>query len=162
MLIMSALPPFVQRSSGKLHRARGSGRPGIEIEVVIRPVMVVRPIAAEQIAGVEINNVVREDKGNVFFLARSRDLVLRAESEDIVANVIPAAIVLVEPGAFATVNHVVLQHDVGAAFVRVKSPAAVGMRVHLMNQVVANYSPLLNAKRIDAAHVAEHTLADVV
>src|SRR5437773_1730231 len=124
--------------------------------------MVVRPSAAQQRPGNEINHIVRKDKGEVLLLARAHELVFGSEGENVVANDIFATVMLVEAGALAPVNHVVFEQDVGAPFVGVKSPAAVGVRLHVMDQIVAQDRSLLNSQRVNAAHVAEHTLADVV
>jgi len=69
---------------------------------------------------------------------------------------------LVEARAFTAINHVVSSRMSVAPFVRVESPAAVGIGLHIVNQVVAQNGSLLDAQRVNAAHVAQHALADVV
>src|SRR5690242_10825859 len=124
--------------------------------------MVVLPIAPQQRSGVEINNVVREDKRDVLLLARAHQLIFVPEGEDVIADDIVTAVMLVETRAFAVMNDVVFQQDVCAAFVRVESPAAVGERVYIVNQIISQDGSLLDSERVDAPHVAQHALADVV
>ena len=116
---MPAPPPFGEAGTGEFHCVRRGIRPRVKVKVVIHLVTLVLPIAAQQIARIEIDNVVGEDKGDVLLLARAHKLVLFAEGEDVVAKNVVAPVMLVKTGALATINHVVLQHDVGAAFVRV-------------------------------------------
>src|SRR5438445_5922709 len=162
MRVVPALAPFVQACTSQLHRRRRSAGSRVEIDIVVRREFPVLPVAAEQIAGVEIDNVVGEYEGDVLLFPRAHELMFLAESKDVVANDIFAAVMLVEACAFAAINHVVLQHDAGAPFVRVESPAAVGIGLHIVNQVVAQNGSLLDAQRVNAAHIAQHTLADVV
>src|SRR5262245_53406609 len=98
----------------------------------------------------------------MLFLARAHKLVFRAEGENVVADIIVAAVMLVKPGAFAPVNHVVFEYDVRAPFVGVKSPTPVGVRSHVVNQIVAQDRPLLDSQGVNAAHVAEHALAYIM
>src|SRR2546425_6214791 len=162
MKVMPTLTPFLKRCSGQSQFRRGSARASVPIDIVVHDKTVVLPSAAQKRPGIEIDNIVRKDKGEVLLLARAHELVFRSEGENVVANDIFAAVMLVKAGALAPVNHVVFEHDVRASFVGVKSPATVRVRPHVMNQIVAQDRSLLNSQRVNAAHVAEHALADVV
>src|SRR2546425_434660 len=162
MKVMPTLTPFLKRCSGQSQFRRGSARASVPIDIVVHDKTVVLPSAAQQRPGIEIDNIVRKDKGEVFLLARAHELVFRAECVNVVANDIFPTVMLVKAGALAPVNYVVFEHDVRARFVGVKAPAAIGVRPHVMNQVVAQDRSHLNSQRVNAAHVAEHALADVV
>src|SRR5436190_10047111 len=162
MKVMPAPAPFLKRCSGQADFRRRSARASVPIDIVVHDITVVLPTAAQQRPGIEINNIVREDKGEVLLLARAHELVFRAEGENVVANDIVPTVMLVKAGALAPVNHVVFEHDVRASFVGVKSPATIGVRPHVVNQIIAQDRSVLNSQGVNAAHVAEHALADVV
>src|SRR5688572_28027457 len=94
--------------------------------------------------------------------ARAHELVFRAEGENIVANDVVATVMLVKAGAFAAVNHVVFKDNAGASLIGVKPPAAIGVSSHVVNQIVAQDRSFLNSQRVNASHVADHSLADVM
>src|SRR6266496_3278231 len=104
MNVVPAPAPFGECRAGEIQRVRGSAGPGVEIEIVVDLEFLVLPIAAQERAGVEIDNVVRENEGDVILLARAHELVLRPEGKNIIANDILATVVLVESGALAAVN----------------------------------------------------------
>src|SRR6266496_4272604 len=137
MKVMPPLTPFLKGCPGQSYFRRRSARASVPIDIVVHDKTVVLPSAAQQRPGSEIDDVVRKEKGEVLFLARAHELVFRAERENVVANDVLAAVMLVKAGAPAPVNHVVFEHDVRASFVGVKSPAAVGVSPHVMNQIVA-------------------------
>src|SRR6266516_1807972 len=88
--------------------------------------------------------------------------MLFAERKDVVAKNIFASVMLMKASALAAINNIILQHDSAAAFVSVKSPAAVSEGVHIVDQIVAEHGARLRTKRIDPAHIAEPEFADVV
>src|SRR2546425_7345970 len=114
MKVMPTLAPFLKGCSGQSYFRRRSARASVPIDIVVHDITVVLPSAAQQRPGIEINNIVRKDKGEVLLLARAHELVFRSESENVVANDIFATVMLVEAGALAPVNHVVFEQDVGA------------------------------------------------
>ncbi len=63
---------------------------------------------------------------------------------------------LVEAAGLGVVDEVVLQHDAGAALVGVEAPAAVGVGIDIVEDVVADDRAFGGPQRVDAAHVAEH------
>src|SRR6187455_1662045 len=85
-----------------------------------------------------------------------------AECEDVVSNDVVAAVMLMETGAFAAIDDIVLQNNVAAAFVGVEAPATVGEGVHIVNEIILNDRAALDAERVNSAHVAQKKLADVV
>src|SRR4051812_49776338 len=124
--------------------------------------MLVRPVAPEQITGIEIDNVVGENERRVRLGPRAHELMLLAESEDVVPKNVFFSVVLMESSALATVNDIVLQHDAGAALVSIQSPTAIIERIHIMDQVVAHHRSGLWPKCVNAAHIAEPSFPDVV
>ena len=88
--------------------------------------------------------------------------MVAVEGEEIVPDDVAAAVVLVESGVLAAEGDVVLQENSGAAFVGVEAPAAVGVAGDVVEKVVPDDGAGLRSKRVDAAHVAESSLADVV
>ena len=85
-----------------------------------------------------------------------------AEGEDIVANHVFAAVVLMEPGALDVVNQVVFHHDAGAAFVGIEPPSAVVVGINVVDVVVAHGGAWLGAQGVNAAHIAQHAPTEVV
>src|SRR5436189_3004839 len=98
----------------------------------------------------------------MFLLTSAHQLVLLAEGENVVSEDVVAAVVLVKRRALAAVDNVVFHYDSGAALVGVKTPAAVTVRVDVMDEIVSDNRTLLNAQRIDGAHIAENALPNVV
>ena len=94
--------------------------------------------------------------------ARCLYLVELAKGEDIVANDIFFAVVLVEAACLNVVDQIIFHHDSGAALVGIESPAAVGVGIDIVKDVVSDDGALRRPKRINPAHVTEHTPADMV
>ena len=69
---------------------------------------------------------------------------------------------LVVAVAGAVEADIALQHHVRRAFVGVERPTAVKAAAYVVDQVVVNPGAGLDAEQIDAAHVAEQLLAEVV
>src|SRR2546428_2410608 len=105
MKVMPTLTPFLKRCSGQSDFRRRSARASVPIDIIVHNVTVVLPTAAQQRPGIEINNIVRKDKGEVLLLARAHELVFRAEGENVIANDIFTTVMLVKAGASAPENH---------------------------------------------------------
>src|ERR1043166_2553487 len=131
MLVMTALAPLREWQGGGL-QVVGAG-PDIEIGISIDHVMFIRPIAAEQVAGIEVDDIVGEDERGVRFRPGAHELMFLAERENVVPENIFLSVMLVEPGALAVVDDIIFEHDAGASFIGIKSPAAVGERVYVLN-----------------------------
>ena len=140
----------------------GAADAGIEVNVVVDFVTVAGPIAAKKAAGIEVNNIVCEDETDVGFIAGALQLGLAVERENVVIDEIGFAVMLVETVALTAVNDVAFQHDSRTAFVGVKPPAAIDGDVHIVDEVIAENRAGLEAECVNAAHVAEHFLADIV
>ncbi len=120
------------------------------------------PVAGEDFAGIETDDVVREDEAAMGFGPRALQLGLGVEGEDVVVDEVGFAVMLVETGALAAIDDVAFEHDSGTAFVGVKAPRAVFEFRDVVNEVVAEDRSGLKAEGVDAAHVAEHPLPYVV
>ncbi len=97
--------------------------------------------------------------------ARTLDLAVHAVGQDVVADDVLAAVVLVVSPGLDAVDEVVLQDDAGTAFVVVQPPAAAAVAVvgvHVVNHVVADGGAVSQAQRVHAAHVAQHAPAQVM
>src|SRR5437773_11317239 len=112
MKVMPALAPFLKRCSGEADFRSRSVRASVPIDIIVDHITVVLPTAAQQRSGIEIDDIVCKDKGEVLLLARAHELVFGAEGENVVANDIFPTVVLVKAGAITPVNHVVFEHDV--------------------------------------------------
>src|SRR5699024_10763384 len=119
MQVVSALPPLLESGTGEFHGIRRGPRPSIKVNIPIHDEPVVLPVAAQQAARVEVNDVVRQDKGEVLFLAGAHELMFLAEGEDIVADDVFAPVMLMEASTFGPVDDVVLPNGIGGAFVRI-------------------------------------------
>ncbi len=87
---------------------------------------------------------------------------MAAAGEHVVAHDVLAAVVLIEHLRAGVVADVVLHQEVRAALVQVDAPAAVIGLANVVDEVPAQDGARLDAERVDAAHVAEHALAQVV
>src|SRR4051812_13101808 len=92
----------------------------------------------------------------------AHQLILFAKRKYIIPHDILAPIMLVKPRALAAVDDIALQQDAAAALVRVEAPSAISMRVHIVDQVVANDRSWLRPERVDRTHVAQPELADIM
>src|SRR5437868_6505693 len=93
---------------------------------------------------------------------RPRQLCLAAKSENIVPKNVFLPIILMEILGAAPINRVVFQSNSGAAFIGVKTPATVSKRIYVVNQIVAQNRSGLSSQSINASHVAEHFLANIM
>ena len=111
------------------------------------------------------DDIVFEVERNVFLDARMLDHVRFGEREYVVAERVVLAVMLVDGSRLDTVDDVRLEEEVRRAFVRVKAPAAA-TRVVVAPDVVDFVSDdegvLVVAERVDAAHVVENAVSDMV
>ncbi len=98
----------------------------------------------------------------MLFDARGLYLVQLAESEDIVANDIFFAVVLVKAAGLGVIDEIVLHDDIAAALVGVKAPAAVAVGIDIVKDVVADNGAFGRAECINAAHVTEYAPSDMM
>ena len=92
----------------------------------------------------------------MLFNARPLDLGIAPEGEDVVAEDVLLAVVLVEASMRRAIDEVVLGQDVCGAFVEIDAPAAILKGRHVVEAVEADDRAFLVAQSIDAAHVAEN------
>src|SRR2546429_7532328 len=107
MKVVAASTPLVQRDAREFH---GVGRAACApVKIPVDDVVLIGPIAAEQIAGIEVDDVVRENEGDVRLGPGAHQLIFFVEREDVVAQNIFAPVMLVESSALAAINNVALQ-----------------------------------------------------
>src|SRR3954469_14623494 len=104
MEVVAALPPCFQSRARKLDAVWSRAGTSVEIDVVVGHEVIVLPVAAQQGARVEVNDVVGQDEGGVVFFARAHELMLRAEGKDVVPDDVVAAVVLMKAGALGPIN----------------------------------------------------------
>src|SRR5436190_12212960 len=124
--------------------------------------MLVRPVSDEQIARIEVHEVVRKDERNVRLRPGAHQLILFAESKNVISQNIFAPVMLMKSSALTPVDDVALKNNSAAPFIRVKAPAAVRERVDVVNEIIADHRAGLRAECVDRAHIAEPKLADIV
>ena len=161
MIEPSSWPAACQSASDLPEKSKGSPV-SLPVAVVAGDGFCPVPVAGKERAGVPVDDVVLEGEGEVFFHPRGLELLLLAEGEDVVADDVLPAVVLVEAAGLDAVDEVVLEEDVGAAFVGIEAPAAVAVGVDVVEDVVDDLRAFRRAEGVDAAHVAEHAPADVV
>ncbi len=98
----------------------------------------------------------------MIFQPRGLDLLFLAVGQDVVPQHVLLAVVLVEAAGLGAVDEVVLEENAGAAFVGIHSPAAVGIGIDVVEDVVADDGAFGGAERVDAAHVAQQAPAEVM
>ena len=117
--------------------------------------MVVGPIAPQQDAGIKIDDVGLEAEAGMVFGAGALELVVAGEGEDVVAEEVGFAVVLMEAAVGGAIDDVAFGQNAAAAFIEIDAPTAVAEAGDVMPEIVANGSAGLFAQGIDAAHVAE-------
>src|ERR1035441_1852605 len=158
MRVLSALLPLLKRFIPELNRL-ATGQP---IKVVIKLELAVLPITLKKIALFPIHDVVLKGEAPVRFLAGAPDLRLLSKSKNVVPNHVFASIVLVKATILSVVDDIVLNPDLAAPFVRVDTPAAIGVARNIVAEIVPLHRSGLNAQRVDAAHVAQQAAANVI
>ena len=99
------------------------------------------------------------------FDARALQLAVLAEGENVVANDVFAAVVLVVAAGFGVIDEIVLHRDAGAALVVVQAPAAAPekvVRVNVVDDVVADRGAGRGAQGVYAAHIAQYAPANMM
>jgi hypothetical protein len=134
----------------------------MEIAIVIHVNSDFCPRSVQKDTFVVVDNVVLESKGEVVLHACRLDLVEFAESEDVIADDVFFAVMLMEAAVLYVVNEVVFHSDSRAALVGIQSPSAVSIGVYVMDHVVADCRPFGRAERIYAPHVTEYAVSDMV
>jgi hypothetical protein len=120
------------------------------------------PVRAEPFPPVADHHVAFEHEGAVRLGTGAHHGMVHVVHDQVVPHPVVASVMLVETRVGAAVHDVVLHHDPGAAFVGVERPSAVAIAADVVEQVVPHDCPRLRAQGVDAAHVAEQPLADVV
>lgn len=118
--------------------------------------------SAEQVASVKVDDVVFEGEGAMWFGAGKGDLSFFAVGEDIVFDDIVPSVVLMEGSVADPVDEVVLKKDAGAAFVGVKAPSTIAGGENIVDVVVPDDRSFGLPEGVNAAHVAEDAVADVM
>ena len=85
-----------------------------------------------------------------------------AADENVVANDVVFAVMLMERAVHGVIDEVVFHQKPFRAFVWIQPPAAVGIRLDIVNDVVADASSCLRTERVNAAHVGQRALPDVM
>ena len=120
------------------------------------------PIASQQFARIEINNILFKRERGMLLLSASHQLMLASQGENIIPDDVLLPVMLMKSGALGSIDNILFQQDMRAAFVRVQAPPSVGKRIHIVNQIIANDRALLDSQGIDRPHVAEDPLPDVM
>ena len=159
---MSGLLPVGQGQllGGERHRSTRV----VPVEVALQQEVGRRagPDAAERIAAIEDDEVLREREGAMLFGAAALELVEVREGEDVIPDHVILAVVLVVAAVGRVVADVAFHRDAGAAFVVVETPAPVAEATDVVDVVVADGGPFGRSERIDPAHIAEHAFAEMV
>ncbi len=123
MFIMPAGMPLVERNAGEFH---GIGSvPHAPVKIAVDDVMLIGPVAAEQITRIKVNYVVREDERDVRFRSSAHQLIFFTESKDVIAQNIFASVMLMKPGAFAAIDDVAVKAESGTPSIGVKAHPAL-------------------------------------
>lgn len=77
----------------------------------------------------------------MLFDTRRLELLFFAEGQDVVANYILLAIVLMEAAGLDSIDKVILEQDARAAFIGVQPPATVRIGMHVVKHIVADNGP---------------------
>ena len=105
---------------------------------------------------------MRKSERPVIFLPGPLESLPGTPGQDVVADDVVLSVVLVESAAFTTIYEVVLHHDLRTALIRIEAPAAVIVRIDVMDDVVVHGRSRLDPQGIDAAHVVEFSPSEVM
>ena len=119
------------------------------------------PVSGQKRAVVPEHDVSLEEKALVILNARALDLGVAAKREDVVADCVFPAVMLMKPAVRGAVDQIVLGDQMRGPLVKVNSPAAVLEGRDVVKPVEADQRALLIAQCIDAGHVAEDRLESV-
>src|SRR5665213_3631187 len=98
---------------------------GFPIGVVIEGDVEFVPVAGEQYAGAVVDDVVLEGKAAVVFETGTLDLGIAAQGEDVIADDVVLAVVLVEAAVGGATDEIILGENIGGSLVEVDAPAPV-------------------------------------
>jgi hypothetical protein len=139
------------------------GRAGaVEPAVAAAHRLCVAPGAGQGRARLPHDDVALEADGLVRFGTGDDHLALAAVDQDVIADDVLLAVVLMEAAVLGVVDEVVLEENAGGALVGVQPPAAIGIGVDVVEDVARDDRPLGRPERVNAAHVAEEAPAEVV
>ena len=132
------------RLPGRQRLARELDRlvPGLPVEVVAGHEVQLVPRAGQQRARFPINDVLFQRERQMIFEPRGLDLLFLALGKDIVSQHVVFAVVLMETARLGAVDEVVLEENARAAFIGIHSPAAVGIGINVVEDVVADHACL--------------------
>ena len=125
----------------------------VPIDVVVIVNLCLVPRSAHNLAAVGKHNVVAEGERAVSLNTGELQRLILSESQNVVADDVVFAVVLVECAALAGIHHVVVHAHAGAALVGVKAPAAVVVAVYVVNVVVVHASARRYAQGVYGAHI---------
>ena len=109
----------------------------VPIQVPIDDEVVIAPVTAEKRPVIRpVDDVAIEREGEMIFGARALKLLDLSLGEDVVANDVLSAVMLMETARHGPIDEIVGHGDVGRAFIRVEAPPAVIERVDIMDDIV--------------------------
>ena len=109
-----------------------------------------------------MNDVVLEGEREMFLCTRQLDLVLLRVDEDVVADNVLLAVILVEASICGVVNQVVFEKNASATLVSIQPPTAVRVAVNVVEDIAQDYSALGFSEHVNTSHVAHQSLTEVV
>ena len=96
------------------------------------------------------------------FRSSHRHLAFFAEGQNIIAYDVFFAVMLMKTPVANVVDQIILKQNPSTTFVRIQSPATVAGRIDIVDHIVADGRAFRGSQRIDAAHVAENAVANVM
>jgi hypothetical protein len=135
----------------------------VPVQVVIAGAGAVRGVpVADHFPMLPVDEIAFEREFERISGAGALDLALLSVGEDVVSHREIAVDVREIRRAAAAIDQVFLDPNVAAAFIVVNPPAAIFAAADVVNHVEADARAGRDAVGVDAAHVTEHALADVV
>ncbi len=93
------------------------------------------------------------------------NLAVHAVGQNIIADDVVAAVVLVVSARLHAIDQVVFQHNAGTPFVIVQTPttsAVTVVRIDVVDNVVADRGPFSQSQRVNASHITQDAPAQVM
>ena len=98
----------------------------------------------------------------MFFDPRKLKLLMMIEGENIVSYVILFSVMLMETSAFTTVYQIVFHNDTGTSLISIKSPAAIIIRINMMDYIIVDTGSGRDTQCVNGSHIGQFSPTDMM
>ena len=98
----------------------------------------------------------------MFFDLRKLQLLMMVEGENIVSYAILFSVMLMEPSTFTTVYQIVFHDDPGTSLISIKPPAAIIIRINMMDYIIVDTGSGRDAQCVNGSHIGQFSPTDMM